>query len=141
MAQETVIHRIDAELAADTPVAPIPDDLAIDGIDELLKTFVAYDVTKWPEDHATTLTESPGRSYTIKTDGVQWLVETAPATFTVSGGPGTTTPTRRHTDTTATTITGPPTALLRWAWNRNAPGKPPSITIEGNQDLTEFRAA
>jgi uncharacterized protein (TIGR03083 family) len=136
MAQETVIHRVDAELAADTPVAPIPDDLAIDGIDELLKTFVAYDVTKWPEDHAKTLTESPGRSYTIKTDGGQWLVETAPATFTVSGGPGMTAPTLTNP---ATTITGTPTALLRWAWNRNAPGKPPSITIEGNQDLTEFR--
>ena len=43
MAQETVIHRIDAELGADVPIAPIPDDLAIDGIDELLKVFVAYD--------------------------------------------------------------------------------------------------
>ena len=52
-------------------------------------------MTKWPEDHAKTLTESPGRSYTIKTDGVQWLVETAPATFTVGGGPGMT-PQRRH---------------------------------------------
>lgn len=136
MAQETVIHRIDAELAADTPVAPIPDDLAIDGIDELLKTFVAYDVTKWPEDHAETLAESPGRSYTIKTDGVQWLVETAPATFTVSGGPAMTPATDTISDTT---ITGPPTALLRWAWNRTTPGEPPSLTIEGNRDLTEFR--
>ena len=36
MAQETVIHRLDAELAADLPVAPIPDDLAIDGIDDTL---------------------------------------------------------------------------------------------------------
>jgi uncharacterized protein (TIGR03083 family) len=139
MAQETVIHRIDAELASDTPVAPIPDDLAIDGIDELLKAFVAYDVTKWPEDHAKTLTESPGRSYIIKTDNVEWRVETAPATFTVSGGPATTAPTVTNTDTIDTTITGTPTALLRWAWNRTAPGEPPSLTIEGNRDFTEFR--
>jgi len=40
MAQETVIHRIDAELGAGTPVAPVPDDLAIDGIDELRDVFV-----------------------------------------------------------------------------------------------------
>src|SRR5579862_4041971 len=33
MAQETVIHRVDAELGASASVAPIPDDLAIDGID------------------------------------------------------------------------------------------------------------
>jgi hypothetical protein len=36
MAQETVIHRADAELAAGAPVAVIPGDLAADGIDELL---------------------------------------------------------------------------------------------------------
>jgi uncharacterized protein (TIGR03083 family) len=34
MAEETVIHRIDAELGTAQPVEPIPDDLAIDGIDE-----------------------------------------------------------------------------------------------------------
>src|SRR4051812_44568351 len=31
MAQESVIHRLDAELAHDTDPAPIPDDLAVDG--------------------------------------------------------------------------------------------------------------
>ena len=136
MAQETVIHRIDAELAADTPVAPVPDDLAIDGIDELLKAFVAFDVKKWPEDFAETLAESPGRSYTIHTSGVEWLIGTAPASFTVGGGPGMTPATFTNTDTT---ITGTPAALLRWAWNRTTPGEPPAITIDGNPDLTEFR--
>ncbi len=47
MAQETVVHRIDAELAAGQPVAEVPDDLAIDGIDELLKVFLAYGVDTW----------------------------------------------------------------------------------------------
>ena len=42
MAQETVIHRVDAELAAGEPIAPIPDDLAVDGIDEVLERFLAY---------------------------------------------------------------------------------------------------
>lgn len=32
MANETVLHRVDAELAADQPIAAIPDDLAADGI-------------------------------------------------------------------------------------------------------------
>ena len=44
MAHETVIHRIDAELGTRQPVAPVPTDLAIDGIDELLKVFAAYSV-------------------------------------------------------------------------------------------------
>src|ERR1700760_1394690 len=37
MAQETVIHRIDAELACGALVAPVADDLAVDGVDELLE--------------------------------------------------------------------------------------------------------
>ncbi len=35
-AHETVVHRVDAELAAGTPT-PVPDRLAVDGIDELLE--------------------------------------------------------------------------------------------------------
>src|SRR5262249_56921469 len=46
MAQETVIHRIDAELGTGQPVAPVPTDLAVDGIDELLKAFVASSVAE-----------------------------------------------------------------------------------------------
>ena len=48
MAQETVIHRIDAELGTGQPGSVlVPSDLAIDGIDELLKVFVAYSVAEW----------------------------------------------------------------------------------------------
>ena len=91
MAQETVIHRIDAELGADLPIAPIPDDLAIDGIDELLKIFVAYE-QEVPRGLRQDPSRSPGRSYAINTDGVEWLVGTAPGSFTVGGGPGMTVP-------------------------------------------------
>src|SRR6266700_2763359 len=52
MAQETVIHRIDAELAAGLPVTPVPDDLAADGVDEVLKRMLAYGSATRPEDFA-----------------------------------------------------------------------------------------
>jgi len=52
MAQETVIHRIDAELAARLPVTPVPADLAADGADEVLKRMLAYSSQEWPEDFA-----------------------------------------------------------------------------------------
>ena len=136
MAQETVIHRLDAELGADAPIAPIPDDLAIDGIDELLKAFVAYDAKKYPDDYTEALANKPARSYNITTDGVEWLVGTSPGTFSVGGGPGMTVAAVTNTDAT---ITGTPTALLRWAWNRATPGEPPAVTIKGNPDLTELR--
>src|SRR5690349_9400878 len=48
MAQETVIHRVDAELALGQPVAPIPDDLGLDGIDEILQIFVSWASREWP---------------------------------------------------------------------------------------------
>src|SRR3984957_16855270 len=136
MAQETVIHRLDAELGADAPIAPIPDDVAIDGIDELLKVFVAYDAKKWPEDYTEALADSPARSSNITTTDVEWLVGTAPAPFTVGAGPGMTVAAHTNTDTT---ITGTPTAVLRWAWSRETPGEPSGVTIEGYADLTEFR--
>ena len=136
MAQETVIHRLDAELGADAPIAPIPDDLAIDGIDELLKAFVAYDAKKYPDDYTEALANKPARSYNITTTDVEWLVGTAPNSFTVGGGPGMTPATHTNTDTT---ITGTPTAVLRWAWSRETPGEPSAVTIEGHADLTEFR--
>jgi len=63
MAQETVIHRIDAELGTRQPVAPVPADLAIDGIDELLKVFVAYSVAHWAASFTDILGGSPGRRY------------------------------------------------------------------------------
>jgi uncharacterized protein (TIGR03083 family) len=136
MAQETVIHRIDAELGVGAPVAPVPDDLAIDGIDELLKVFVAYDVKKWPDDYTEALAESPGRSYTISTAGVEWLVGTSPGSFSVGGGPGMTVPDFSNVDVA---ISGTPTAMLQWVWNRETPGAPSPLTIEGHPDLTELR--
>ena len=47
MAQETVIHRVDAELALGEQLAEIPDDLALDGIDEVLERFLAFESVEW----------------------------------------------------------------------------------------------
>jgi uncharacterized protein (TIGR03083 family) len=136
MAQETVIHRIDAELGAGAPVAQVPDDLAVDGIDELLKVFVAYDAKKDPGDYTEALAESPGRSYTINTGDVEWLVGTSPGCFTAGGGPGMTIPDFSNVDVA---ISGTPTAMLRWVWNRETPGAPSPLTIKGDPDLAELR--
>jgi uncharacterized protein (TIGR03083 family) len=144
MAQESVIHRIDAELAAGAPVAAVPADLAVDGADELLKVFVAYAFSKWPEDFTEALKSSPGHTFLIQTDATpdtasaSWLVTTAPDHLAVEGGP-----TRSATSTGETpdvTITGTPTAILRWAWNRVLPGGESLVRIEGDPDaLRELR--
>ena len=142
MAQESVIHRIDAELGVGVPVAAIPDDLAIDGIDELLKLFVAFNMVKWPEDLAEALDGSVGHACKITSgssaaDTVFWRVETSPATLTVLGGPTASPPAAATADVT---VSGTPAAVLRWAWNRETPGQPSGVAIEGDLNaLAEFR--
>jgi uncharacterized protein (TIGR03083 family) len=124
MAQETVIHRIDAELGAGLPVAPVPADLAVDGIDELLKVFVAYSVADWGDYFADILASSPGWTYTVRTDGAAWRVRSGPGRFTVQDGAG--------GGPADVTVTGPPAAVLRWVWNRDVPGEPAGVTVDGD---------
>ncbi|MBQ0904511.1 maleylpyruvate isomerase family mycothiol-dependent enzyme [Micromonospora sp. U21] len=122
MAQETVIHRIDAELGVGAPVAPVPDDLAVDGVDELLKVFVEYAVAQWADYFTEILAGSPGWTYTLRTDGAAWSVRTGPGVFRVTDGAA---------DAADVTVTGPPAAMLRWVWGRELAGEPSGVTIEG----------
>ena len=129
MAQETVIHRIDAELGTGQPVTPVPDDLAIDGIDELLKVFVAYSVAEWGEDFTDILAGSPGWTSTVRTDGGAWRVRSGPGLCAVEDDPG---------DNSAdVTVSGTPAAVLRWAWNRETLGQPAGVTVEGPGEAVE----
>ncbi|MEH1165287.1 maleylpyruvate isomerase family mycothiol-dependent enzyme [Micromonospora sp. CPCC 205539] len=131
MAQETVIHRIDAELGVGAPVAPVPADLAIDGVDELLRVFVAYSVAEWADAFSGHLAGSPGWTHTIRTDGATWSVRAGPGLFDVTDGAA---------DTTDVTVAGPPTALLRWAWGRERAGEPSGVTVEGPAEaVTQLR--
>lgn len=137
MAQETVIHRIDAELGAGASIAPIPNDLAIDGIDELLKVFVAYSVAAWSDYFTEALANSPGRTYEIQTTAtadtpsVTWRVKTSPGALTVEGGPA---EEPAGSSTPDVIITGTPADVLRWVWNRETPGEPTRVTVKGAQE-------
>jgi uncharacterized protein (TIGR03083 family) len=129
MAQETVIHRIDAELGAGQPVTPVRADLAVDGTDELLKVFVAFGVAEWGDYFSEVLAGSPGRTYLVRTDGAAWRVRTGPGQFEVTDGAG---------DGPAdVTVTGPPEAVLRWVWNRESPGQPSEVTVRGAPEAVE----
>jgi uncharacterized protein (TIGR03083 family) len=123
MAQETVIHRVDAELGAGLPVAPVPADLAVDGVDELLKVFVAYGVDEWADYFTDALAGSPGRTYLLRTDGAAWHVRTGPGQFEVRDAAG--------DEAADVTVSGSPASLLRWVWNREAPGEASGVTVQG----------
>ena len=118
MAQETVIHRIDAELAAGLPVTPVPADLAVDGVDEVLKRMLAYGSVAWPEEFAEMEGEHlaargrPGRDHGRgRPDGLDGPPVAAPG----AGGR------RRHRTTgrhSRVLVEGSPGDLLRWLWGR-----------------------
>jgi len=102
MAQETLIHRVDAEQAVGRPVGPIDAELAVDGVDEVFAVFVP----------AFAAGASPGDGRTVHlhaTDAEgEWLIRFDPAGLTVETG---------HA-TGDTAVRAPAAQLLLWLWGR-----------------------
>ena len=124
MAQETVIHRVDAELAADLDHAPIPADLAEDGIDEVLTRFLAFASVEYAEELADQVAACDGATVRIDTEAASWLVALGPDAIIVEPG---------HADTDAVIRADPGTAL-RWLWRRTGDE---SVTVEGNHTVVD----
>jgi uncharacterized protein (TIGR03083 family) len=127
MAQETLIHRVDAELALGEPVAPIPDDVAVDGIDELLQIFLSYGVDAWTEEFEATLAKSSGHNVGVHVRGAEWLIETGPSEVAVTTAFGEAVPWIAQRDHDAV-VSGPTGEVLRWLWNRGGD----TVTVRGD---------
>jgi len=114
MAQETVVHRMDAELAAGVPLTPAPADLAVDGVDEVLTRMLAYLSVTWPEDYA----EVAG-GHLAGDDGADTILVTAgPARWTVRPTTVSVTVTEGAADAARTEVRADPDTMLRWLWGR-----------------------
>lgn len=108
MAQESVIHRVDGELGLGADLATIPEDIAIDGIDEVLRTFLAYAAQEWLEDFEGLL-PTDGRTALIRAADSAWLVTLGDGVSVTDAAP----------DTAAdVTLTGDPVSMLLWLWRR-----------------------
>ena len=108
MAQETVIHRVDGEQAAGATLAPIPDDLALDGIDEVLVCFLSYASRDYPQMFGDLLTNCDGRAVRLDAGGASWSVRLAPSGVAVS----------TEVSDTAARVRGEPAEVLLWLWRR-----------------------
>jgi uncharacterized protein (TIGR03083 family) len=111
MAHETLIHRVDADLAAGEALAAIPDDLAYDGIDEVLVVFLSYASRKWHDEFAGLL-PSTGETVLVTAGGRGWLVRIEADGISVeTASPA--------TDAQAA-VSGTPQQVLLWLWRRTA---------------------
>jgi uncharacterized protein (TIGR03083 family) len=121
MTHETAIHRIDVEVALGEGVVPIPRDVAIDGIDELLAGFLTYETRQFTDEHKANLSDWHGRSVLVWAGTAGWRVTLRPDRAQVTtADPG---------GDAAATIRGTPTDLLPWLYNREV-GEEIAITGE-----------
>jgi uncharacterized protein (TIGR03083 family) len=110
MAQETVIHRIDAELAAGLPVTPVPDDLAVDGVDEVLKRFLGYDVEALDQLKGGHLASGSDQdTIAVMAGQTAWTVRPSPGEVVIEDG---------ASANPRVVIQAAPDPMLRWLWGR-----------------------
>jgi uncharacterized protein (TIGR03083 family) len=117
MAQETTVHRVDAEQAVARPVGPIDPALAVDGVDEVFGVFVpVFGAARSPGDGRTV------HLHATDAEG-EWLIRFAEGDVEVEVG---------HAKGDAA-VRGPAADLLLWLWGRRP--------LEGLEVFGDRRAA
>jgi uncharacterized protein (TIGR03083 family) len=138
MAQETVIHRLDAELAAQAAtgraVSPVPDDIAADGVDEVLVRFLGYGSTAWPDEFAALagprLERADGDdTVLVELDGASWTVRPRPDHVDVRAGAG---------GDVHAVVAGGPVPLLLWLWGRGGEEGEGCVSVSGDPAWADY---
>jgi hypothetical protein len=128
MAHETAIHRVDAELAVGDTVVPIPQDLAVDGLDELLAGFLAEVTRLFPEEFTADLSDWTDRWVLVSAGDTGWRITVRPDGAEVSRLGA-----ERGVDgDAAASVRGEPAMLVRWLYNR---GGADGVIVDGDADL------
>jgi uncharacterized protein (TIGR03083 family) len=126
MAHETVIHRVDAEQAVNgssaspgaapgtgifvEPLAEIPEDLALDGVDEVLERFLSYGSVAWHDDFEAKLPSVVLPPVLVRAGEREWLVRPTPDGVQLEPAVA--------DAFVAATIAGDPVPVLLWLWRR-----------------------
>ena len=127
VAQETVIHRVDAEAAVGA-VTAADEALAIDGIDEALHLFLSYAIGEDPDED---IANYAGRSLQVRTGSWAWQV-TVDLTDPVDKIPFT-----RGAKPAQATVSAEPSELLLWVWGRRPDS---AVTLHGDlAAVSDFR--
>ncbi|HSK25692.1 MAG TPA: maleylpyruvate isomerase family mycothiol-dependent enzyme [Jiangellales bacterium] len=123
MAHEAAVHRLDVEIALGQ-VTPVDAALAVDGVDEVLRRFLAGD---WSDEP---VAEGAGTVVEVATGDRRWRVVLEPKAVVVVPS--------LHDLPVDATITGDPVTLYRWAWGR---GEADRISVEGDPDVRHLLRA
>lgn len=124
MAHETIVHRADAELAAGQPISPVDDDLAEDGIDEILG-FIPWGVTRFPDKGQKVGGLLADTTLAIATPQRRRLITVHPNHIDVEETPD---------GDPAVTVSADPTTVQQWLWRRVDND---AVTITGDRDVAE----
>lgn len=122
MAHETTVHRYDVQGAAGTTPDPVPDDVALDGIDEVL--------TLWFLHRLSVLGVSGTRDQvvSVRAGGLEWLAA-AGTERTATRRPGD--PADDDLGPVVATVSGSPMEVYLWLWGRR-PDR--AVRRDGHQD-------
>ncbi len=125
MAQETAVHRVDVESASGDP-APVPDDVAVDGVDEVLRRFLRLWGSTVEESAGGDVDLSAGadRPISVRTGGRAWRVVLHPDRVDADAAP--------VEGPADAVVTGEPSEVLLWLWGRRPTT---AVRIAGDADL------
>jgi hypothetical protein len=118
MVHATTVHRVDVQMAAGVRMTPVDTDIALDGIDEVLRVWLGYRL------HAVGIRATRACSILVRATDRTWLV-TSDAKHTTVDRLGE--PEWSNEDGA---IAGDPTSLFLWLW-----GRLPDRAIESTGDL------
>jgi uncharacterized protein (TIGR03083 family) len=119
MAHESVVHRVDAE-SASRQVTAADDDLAVDGIDEVLDLFLSYALGQDPDED---VDAHQGRSLRVRTGSWAWQVSVG------TDDPANKIPLQRTSAPAQATVSGEPSELMLWLWGRRPDS---AVTVHGD---------
>ena len=122
MAHESAIHRVDVELAHDD-TTPIDDALALDGVDEVLRRFLAGD---WSDEP---VLDQPTTVVRVESGGTAWRVVMEPSAVVASVYLD-----RWPELAIDATVSGDPLPMYLWLWGR---GPRDQISTDGDHAAAE----
>jgi uncharacterized protein (TIGR03083 family) len=122
MAHETLIHRVDAELAAGVPVGPVEAGLALDGIDEMAQVMLTWGSRAYREWVAPVLDGNDGLAVALETGGRAWTIRVAGGAVDADTG---------IAGDVQAVVTGTEGEVLQWLWRRVAAE---AVKVDGDAD-------